>query len=312
MKRTLTVPPLPAPERLDKFLIRQFPESGRGYWRKYLEGTVRVDGKKAAKGRLLSGGETLELSETPPPADAEILTDPDLPLTLLYEDAHLLAVDKPAGLPCYPLRPGESGTLAQAVAARYPAQRALRPAREAGLVYRLDNDTSGVLLFARDPEALAAFRKLGRSGAMEKIYLALVEGSVAAGGAVRRPIAHHPKNRKKMQVVAPEGPARGLPAQPAETVFEPLAESRGQTLLRVAIRVGRRHQIRAHLAALGHPIVGDVLYGAAPRAGLGRHCLHAAEIRFAHPFTGTPTVIAAPTPEEWAYFATDPRVGTPS
>ncbi len=308
MKRTLTVPPLPAPERLDKFLIRQFPESGRGYWRERLEETVRVDGKKAAKGRMLAGGETLELSEPPPAADAAFAANPDLSLKVLFEDEHLLAVDKPADLPCHPLRIGESRTLAQAVLARYPAQRSLRPAREAGLVYRLDNETSGVVLFARHPEALKALRRLSRSGGMSKIYLALVEGSVSQAGVVRFPIAHHPKNPRKMLAVTPERESEGLRARPAETTFEPVAEHGGRTLLRVAIKVGNRHQIRVHLAALGHPIVGDALYGAGPRRGLSRHWLHASEIRFEHPFLGTAMVLASPIPEG---FGGSPRLARP-
>lgn len=299
MKQSLTVPPLPAPERLDKFLLRQFPASGRRYWRDRLEAVVRLNGKKAAKGYLLLGGESLEFSETPPMADAEIATNPDIPLNILYEDAHLLAVDKPAGLPCHPLRHDESKTLAQAVLARFPGQRLLRPAREAGLVYRLDNDTSGVVLFARTPESLTELRQLSRSGGMSKIYLAVVEGILSQDGEIRYPIAHHPKNRKKMLAITQELEARGIPARPAETLFEPLKEVEGKTLLRVEIKVGQRHQIRAHLAALGHPIVGDVLYGAAERPDLGRHLLHAAEIRFQHPVLGTPVVLASPTPQEF-------------
>lgn len=297
MKRSLQVPPLAAPERLDKFLIRHFPRSSRHYWRDRLEATVRIDGKKAAKGRMLWGGERIELLEEPLEVNPALRGNPKLPLRILYQDEHLFIVEKPAGLPCHPLRRTERDTLAQAVVAAFPEQARLQPAREAGLVHRLDNETSGLVLFARDAETLARLRRLSQAGKIEKLYLALVIGRLTGRGEIEHPIGHHPKNRKKMCAATNPAEAKRLKARPAHTEYRVLQAGIDASLLRVKIRVGARHQIRVHLASLGHPLCGDRLYGTAGPAP--RHLLHAAELRFLHPWTGKKIRVAVEPPQEF-------------
>jgi 23S rRNA pseudouridine1911/1915/1917 synthase len=297
VKQAFQVPALSQPERLDKFLIQYFPRTSRSYWSEVLSSTVLVNGRKAQKGMFVSGGEAIELSRVPPEENPRPVPNPDLPLQILYEDERLFAVDKPAGMPCHPLKEEETGSLVNAVVARFPEQTALEPSREAGLVHRLDNDTSGVVLFARDGEALEALRRLSQSGGIAKTYLALVEGRLEGEGVISRPIAHSPKNAKRMLALTPDSKSR--PAKPAETAYEALEQLDGFTLVRLEIRVGQRHQIRVHLASLGHPIVGDILYGAAMVPGRTRHLLHAEELRFQHPFLGKTLEVAAPLPEDF-------------
>lgn len=297
MKRSLTVPTLPAPERLDKFLIRQFPESGRNYWRTSLEASVRVNGKKASKGQLLRGGEVLELSEVPPETDAAIAANPLIPIQVLFENKHCFAIDKAAGLACHPLRRDEDKTVANAALARYPELAGLRPTREAGLVHRLDNETSGVLLFARDLESLKKLRALSRCGGMRKTYFALVEGRLTGSGEIDLAIGHHPGNTKKMRATSDASEAKRLKARAAKTRFECLANSESLSLIKLEIDVGARHQIRVHLAAIGHPILGDRLYGA--QMGPSRFFLHAAELRFPSPWAEEEICISAAPPEDF-------------
>ncbi|HCU24254.1 MAG TPA: RluA family pseudouridine synthase [Deltaproteobacteria bacterium] len=225
---------------------------------------------------------------------AAVIPNPQIPLRILYEDPYLLAVDKAPGLPCHPLRSGESQTLANAVVARFPQQAHLNPAREAGLVHRLDNDTSGVILFARDAETLQKARALSQGGQMRKIYLARVEGRLQGRGFIDFPIAHHPKSSKKMIVAKNPAQAKKWAARDAETRYQALRLEASVTLLRVEIKVGSRHQIRVHLAALGHPLLGDKLYGAKQTAS--RLYLHASEIILPHPRSGKKLRIRSPAP----------------
>ncbi|HKX12623.1 MAG TPA: pseudouridine synthase, partial [bacterium] len=145
------VPALESPLRLDLFLIRHFPGSGRKYWREALSGTAKINGRRAAKGQTVQGGEEIWLPEEPQ-IDAPIEANAKLTLEILHEDESLFAIHKPAGQPSHPLQAKEKGTAVNAVLARFPDQAKLKPAREAGLVHRLDNETSGVLLFAKTTE----------------------------------------------------------------------------------------------------------------------------------------------------------------
>jgi 23S rRNA pseudouridine1911/1915/1917 synthase len=296
----LIVAALERPERLDKFLIREFPRSSRNYWRRHLEKTVTVDGCQAAKGQLLKGGERIEFSRTPPADELQIQANPSLTIPLLYEDEHCLAFDKPAGIPCHPLRAEETETVVNAVLAKFPDQAKLLPRREAGLAHRLDNETSGVLLFARSNAALERLQALSRNGEMLKIYLAVVAGRLEGRGEIAWPIAHDPKNASKMVAVRDAAAAERLRARPAHTRYESLRADTETSLVRLSLPVGARHQIRVHCAALGHPILGDRVYGT--RAGQRRHFLHAAELRFRHPWTGAEVRIAAPLPPEFSRF----------
>lgn len=299
MAKRIQVPNLSIPERLDKFLIGQFPNSSRQYWRDHLETIVRIDGNRAAKGRTLRGGESIELLEDPP-AEETPSANPDIPLKILYQDEWLFAVDKPAGLPCHPLRRKESETLVNAVLAAFPKQAALPPAREAGLVHRLDNETSGVVLFARSPEALAGLRSLSQSGGIRKTYLALVAGMLTGKGRIKVPIGHHPGNVKKMVAIEDPADQERIKARRAETCYESVETFESASLLKVEIRVGARHQIRVHLAHLGHPLLGDKLYGKSAQPETPHHFLHASELHFQHPYLGKNLSISAPLPEEFS------------
>jgi len=302
VKQRIQVPPLSPPERLDKFLIQRFPQSSRQYWRDHLETTVRVNGKMVAKGLMLSGGEAIELSQLPE-VDAALIPNPKIPLQLLEQDEYFLAINKTAGLPCHPLKPNETETLANAVVAIFPEQAHLEPHREAGLVHRLDNGTSGVVLFARSQDAVEELQRCSRGGKMEKTYLAIVIGVLEGHGKADLPIGHHPKNPKKMSVATTEEIAKRLDARVALTEWEALRSGKNATLLRVKIRVGARHQIRVHLAQLGHPILGDTLYGAEP--GYPRHFLHAEELAFTHPWSGKKVRLQAEAPEDFQQIQTE-------
>jgi 23S rRNA pseudouridine1911/1915/1917 synthase len=187
-------------------------------------------------------------------------------------------------MPSHPLKAGETGTAANALVGRFPELAQVGPSpREGGLVHRLDTDTSGLLLAARTGAAHALLRAQFSARAVEKGYLALVAGEIHAGGEIALPLLHDPRDSRRMQAASDPTYAEEHGARPAVTRFEPVERRGGFTLLEVEIPTGVMHQIRAHLAFIGHPLAGDALYGGPALPGLSRHFLHAARLAFAHP-----------------------------
>ncbi len=302
--------------RLDAALLHAFPTTTRAFVRDAIGcGMVLVNGRRAAKGLKLQGGETLHVVELLEAGDNLVTPDGACPQPL-FEDAALLAFDKPTGMPVQPLTCRETGTLMNAVAVRYPECRALGPNLTrlgenplmAGALHRIDADTSGLVLVARTTEAFTNLRRQFAAQAVRKTYLALVEGSVAVGGTLENDLVHDPTlpfcrmidfrhNRLTRAQCAKLKPLHAL------TQFRPCAqmmvENEERTLLEVTIRTGVTHQIRAQLALAGMHIVNDRLYGAFAVENMTGHCLHAKAVVFAHPVTGAPTEIATPFPS-WA------------
>ena len=208
------------------------------------------------------------------------------PLRVLYEDIWLLAIDKPAGMLSHPARSEQHGTAANAVAARYSGGgEAVSPIRP---VHRLDRDTSGVLLFAREARVAGALARQRSAGTLGREYLALVSGRPPAEGEVTLPLAPDPTHRTR-QLVSPAGKA-------ARTSYRVVRYGERAALLAARLHTGRTHQLRAHMAALGHPLLGDDLYGGPPAAPLARQALHAWRLRLRHPITGEELTITAPVP----------------
>ncbi|MCX8071345.1 MAG: RluA family pseudouridine synthase [Candidatus Binatia bacterium] len=277
--------------RLDAFVRNMVPALSRRAVQEAIdEGRVFVNGRRASKGTRLQPGAMVTIVAE---LVRELEPNSELPVTVVHEDDHLVAVNKPAGLPSHALRPFERNTVANFLLAHYPEMRALsRAGLEAGLVHRLDTDTSGVLLAARTPEAHRHLREQFAAREVRKEYLALVSGTISEPGAIRSPLENDPSQVGKMRL------ARSGSGRAAETHYRPLECYSGHTLLRVDIYSGLRHQIRAHLAAIGHPIVGDALYGGDPSLGLKRQFLHATRISFRHPVTVQLFAVEAPVPEE--------------
>ena len=287
-----TVGPEDEGERIDRFLVERLGISRRRVGRAIEEGAVRVDGRRAAKGYRLKQGEEVvarvetELAPVPEPR----------PLRILHEDEWLLAVDKPAGWPTHPLRPGETGTLANAVVARDPAcADASADPREGGAAHRLDNETSGIVLFARSRPVWERLRALFSAREVHKEYLALVRG-VPEGGEIRRPIVSASAARSRIARPGEEGREALTRVEPLESYEIPGAGR--WTLARCTIPTGVRHQIRVHLEAIGHPIAGDPIYGGASLPGLDRLFLHATALELDHPVTGRRLRIESPLPGE--------------
>lgn len=260
---------------------------------------IRVGGVIPKAGYLLHKGEQIEVwpfDEPPAAAEAQ-----DIPLEVLYEDEFLAAINKPAGMVVHPA-PGQwSGTVVNALLARWgwdAVPGALRP----GIVHRLDKDTSGVLLIAKDLKTQEALARQFKERKVEKTYVAVVWGHLQPhAGTVAFPIGRHPVDRKKMAVRVRNG-------RTAVTHYQVVQEAPGLSLVQLRLETGRTHQLRVHLAAIGHPIVGDPVYGSrthsrqVPAAVLSfaRQALHAATIRFHHPVLQTPITICAPYPEDFA------------
>lgn len=262
-----------AGERFDRALARLLGSSVQGARRLITAGDARLDGKRAVPGVALREGQRVQSAAAPTADDHAPVPQPELPLVVVGETPELLVVDKPAGQPCHPLRPGERGTLANAMVARYPELIAAGEfPREAGLVNRIDNDTSGLVLVARSRAAWVALHDESRQAHMQKGYLALVEGELPPSSEFRTidlPVDHA---GQRMKIGA---------GQDAVTRWRSLSVGRGATLVEVELRVGRRHQIRVHLAHLGHPLVGDALYGATSNGTRAGHILHAWRLRLA-------------------------------
>jgi 23S rRNA pseudouridine1911/1915/1917 synthase len=271
------------------------------------DGLVRVNRHRARKGDVVKDGDIVAVPEELF-APAALQPNPDLVMRVLYEDASVIAVDKPAGTPSHALRAHEMNTVANFLLAHYPELRGMSSgALEPGLVHRLDTDTSGVLVAARTDAAFRDLRQQFRTHRVHKDYAALVVGDVRTAGELCTAIGHAPHNRRKMRVVSRPGPG----ARAAETIFRPLERFGAYTLLTVRIRTGVMHQIRVHLASVGHPVVGDRVYGA-PTSSIApaRHLLHATQIGFSHPVSGALLEITSPLAPEFADVLSELRRGT--
>lgn len=290
--------------RLDRFLRGHLPDVPKAEILALLEsGRVRCGDRIGRKGLRLAPGERVLLSGLEGRGKPILTPDPDVGLEIFYEDSALVAVNKPPGLPCHPLRAEERGTVANGLVVRYPemGRLGLRPL-EGGLVHRLDKDTSGVLLAARTVTAVEALRAQFSRREVEKVYLALVVGNPGRQGIVSSPIGSKGRRSERVVVTAEEEiPLRCRHVRPAETRFR-LVRSYGDLfLVRLWMRTGVRHQLRAHMASIGCPVAGDRTYASASArpwpAGTPeppRQMLHACELRLRHPDTGRPLRICAP------------------
>ena len=280
----MIVGPEAAGERLDVFLAAH--TGSRAAAQRLIDaGAVTVDGAPRPKRHVLHGGERVEVGELPAEPEPEAA---EAPFEIAWQDDHLLVVDKPAGVVVHPARGNRTGTLAQAL--RGLAKGGEDPDR-AGIVHRLDRDTSGLLLVARTEQAYDALRAQMRARAITREYLALVEGRPPAReGTIDAPLGRDRRVRTKISSDTDEG-------KPAVTHFEVERALPHSTLLRVRLETGRTHQIRAHLLAIGHPVLGDPEYGK-PGYGLERQFLHAERLALAHPITGAPLDLRSPLPED--------------
>jgi 23S rRNA pseudouridine1911/1915/1917 synthase len=289
--------PLTAEGRLDRAVADALGVGRAAVKQAFAAGEVRLRGRRARASDPAPPGALveLELAERAGPP----VPEGDAPLRVLAEGGRWLVADKPAGVATHPLQDGEGGTLANAVVARHPECAEASPdPREGGAVQRLDLETSGCVLFAKDRGAWEALHARLAAREVEKLYLALVAGRVAAGGVCSVPLAQ--RGGRVVAVPDPERPPKttGKPRE-AETRYEVRRTFPAHTLLEVHIATGVMHQIRAHLALLGHPVAGDLTYGGAAAAlpGLERHFLHAAALGFEKPEGGRARV-ESPLPAE--------------
>ena len=293
-----------AGQRVDVVLARRVPELSRARAKRLIEeGVVRVDGRRVKKSYTVSVGDRVTLGSLPGPVDFYAAPDPDLSLDVLVENVGYVVVAKPAGVPSHPLKEGEVGTLAGALVAHYPEMRDVGYSkREPGILHRLDNDTSGVMLAARDQATFDALRQQLEAGEIEKRYLARCQGIVRAPLIIDTPIANDPRDSRKVRVCTDPREIKRLRAQPATTEVLTSTPAEHGSLIEVRANNARRHQIRAHLASIGHPLLGDPLYGGPPLEAPPHHLLPALSIQI-----GTGSTIVSP----WNHAKSEPRIPKP-
>jgi len=274
-------------ERLDTFIARRCPELSRSQARRLIdEGLVSVNGRQAKPSEGVTAG--LSVNVTIPPPETIELAPEAIPLTIIYQDGDIIVLDKPAGLTVHPAPGHPSGTLVNALLAACPDLQGIAGTLRPGIVHRLDKDTSGLMVVAKNYRAQRALQGQLKEREVRKIYLALVKGVPAPReGTIGAPIGRHPKNRKKMAVVAD-----GRESTTRYRVREEIAGGK-YSLLEVEPVTGRTHQIRVHLAAIGHPVVGDATYGRSSES-IGRQFLHAHKLAFAMPLGGRTVEFVSP------------------
>jgi 23S rRNA pseudouridine1911/1915/1917 synthase len=301
----LSAGPSDAGKRLDQLLHELLPQFSRSRIQEWIrQGRVRLNGGVERPAHAVRAGDAIEVEPAgAPPLHA--VPEP-IPLTILYEDADLVAIDKPAGMVVHAGAGVRTGTLVNALLHRYEALSGLGGAMRPGIVHRLDRFTSGVLLVAKNDAAHQSLAAQFAARKVEKIYLALVHGRVKAdSGRIDRPIARDPVRRTRMTARLREGRSAWTDYRVLRRI-DAAGHAGAFTLLEAHIGTGRTHQIRVHLASIGHPVAGDTLYGAPAKVEgcppLGRFFLHAHRIRFRQPSTGEEIALGSPLPpelEEW-------------
>ncbi len=284
------------PSRLDVFLSEQADVTRSRAGNLIREGRAFVNGCAQTKaGCALKEGDRVRL-EIPDAAPAELVPQ-DLPLDIVYQDAELAVVYKPSGMVVHPAAGNPDGTMVNALLAKMPDLSGVGGVARPGIVHRIDKDTSGLLLVAKTDRAHVSLAEQIAEHSVERAYLAIVIGNMKEEqGDVDAPIGRHPTDRKKMAIVAGGRPAR--------THWQLLERLRGACLLRCELSTGRTHQIRVHMASLGHPVLGDPVYGPkkSPYPVEGGQLLHAARIAFTHPVTGERMRFEAPPEERFRYW----------
>jgi 23S rRNA pseudouridine1911/1915/1917 synthase len=327
--RTIEAPAEVKGQRLDLFLAAQLEGVSRSRVQLLLDqGDVLVDGKREKASLKLRGGERIDITGEPRPAPLKAMAE-EIPLDVVYEDEELAVINKPAGMMVH-AGSGQNeearnrGTLVNALLYRFKALSATGGDLRPGIVHRLDKDTSGLIVVAKNDRTHAALAELFSSRQIKKTYIALVQGAVErARGTINSNVGRDPQRRTRM-TTKPLGDARAAVSH--YEVVRRLANRFGKfTLVRVRIETGRTHQIRVHMASIGHPVVGDTLYGGSgqltdqvasqaatskaarrkaepERLRLGRNFLHAAQLEFPHPGTGKLLQLEAPLPAELEEF----------
>ena len=290
---TLTFRVDEAGERLDTFLAQRCPDLSRTRIQALTtEGFVTVDGDSAKPAARLRQGQTVSLV-VPPPAPSSLVPQA-MDLHVVYEDSDLLVIDKPAGLVTHPAPGHPDHTLANAVLAHCPDLEGVGGEIRPGLVHRLDRDTSGLIVVAKNDTAQAGLSAQFKDRTVSKAYLAAVTGHPDPERAtIDAPIGRHPRSRTRMAIVSA--------GRDAVTEYDVLRQLRGYSLVEARPRTGRTHQIRVHMASIGHPVAGDATYGR-PAPGLDRHFLHAHRLAFDHPRTGNRLELESPLPKDLQTF----------
>jgi 23S rRNA pseudouridine1911/1915/1917 synthase len=281
-------------ERIDRYLAQQQPDVSRAYVQKLIDdGLVTANGKPVRSSYRVRAGDRIDFSIPPPPlVDAQAQ---DIPLTIIYEDVDMLVVDKPAGLVVHPAPGHASGTLVNALLAHSPEMQSMgMDATRPGIVHRLDKDTSGLLVVAKNDRALRYLSNQFKERSTEKTYIALLHGHLSpAQGSIDAPIDRDPRYRQRMAMVAG--------GRPAQTAYRVLRFVGAYTLVEATPHTGRTHQIRVHFAGIGHPVAGDPVYGSRHATpGLGRQFLHATRLRIRLPSSGEEREFSSPLPADLA------------
>jgi 23S rRNA pseudouridine1911/1915/1917 synthase len=283
--------------RLDAALAQLFPEHSRSRLQAWVkEGRVSVDGAGADAKRKVLGGEVVRLAIERQAATGEHAAEA-IDLAVVHEDAHLLVIDKPAGLVVHPGSGNWSGTMMNALLHHAPH---LAEVPRAGIVHRLDKDTSGLLVVAKTLAAQTDLVRQLQARTVKRQYLALVHGKLVASGTVDAPIGRHPVQRTKMAIVK-----RGGSGRDARTHYAPREHFAASTLVECRLETGRTHQIRVHMASIGHPLVGDPVYGKRKSSdpvldAFPRQALHAWRLALVHPATGKEMAWESPLPRDFA------------
>lgn len=282
--------------RLDEF-VKENAQITRSRAQKLIEdGHILIDGVLPTKsGQMLRPGQCITI-EIPAPVEMTAVAQ-DIPIDIIYQDDYLAVVNKPCGMVVHPAAGNPDGTMVNALLGKLDHLSGIGGELRPGILHRIDKDTTGLLLVAKNDEAHTALSAQIAAHTMGRVYLAILQGVLKQDeGDVDAPIGRHPTDRKKMAIV------RG--GREAQTHYKVLERLRGATLIEARLRTGRTHQIRVHMASLGHPVMGDPLYGPhkCPLSGLDHQLLHACRIAFDHPADGARLTFAVEPPEEFLTY----------
>jgi 23S rRNA pseudouridine1911/1915/1917 synthase len=313
----LSAGPEDAGMRLDAYIAQQVTDCSRSYAAQLIrKGHVLVDGAVAKPSHRVKSSEQISI-DMPPPEPVELVPEP-MALDILFEDRHLIVINKPPGLVVHPAAGHPSGTLVNGIVDHCPDLAGIGGEMRPGIVHRLDKDTSGVIVVAKSARVLAELSAQFKSRQVTKRYLALVHGVPGRrSGTIDLPIGRHPTDRKKMSTASPRG-------REAVTLWRVKEKFQGAALLEIDLKTGRTHQIRVHCQSMGHPLLGETVYGSrkiehrlakedaflgSVLQGIQRQMLHAFELRLVHPMSAEDLQFQAPVPEDMKAVITALRAG---